>query len=420
MIRPSAMPPTGPASPARTPRRAGALALALLPLLGGLAVACGDGPDVCDGMTGRDAGKAGVTTILVDVSGSARVGRTAPDYAAALGGRLDEAIGRGDLVSIGSFDGSASTVRWALQNHLTRSDANREENRRKQRAGFKACLTKAAGQATNRRAETDKSDIGGAINVAAAADSRTVVVATDGIGTTGCLSLLSPSAGRARWIDDLVGRCPGRDGWPAALAGKNLVMLGVGQPADGVAPPTTGTVEFLQRLWQRTCLAAQALSCEISTAPVARGDGAAESAHADPPVTFVADDGPPPISDVIVNLSSEELFDLDSDELRPGAEERLRTTAAGLRERDPVAIHVAGHTDTRGGTEHNRRLSERRAAAVKKVLDAAGMPNVTSEGKGEADPLCTVEKRPDGSWNEPCLQRDRRVEITMKVKDGPA
>ncbi|MFF5081610.1 OmpA family protein [Actinoplanes sp. NPDC000266] len=398
-----------------------ALTLALLLLLGGLAAACGDGPDVCDGMTGRDAGQAATTTVLIDVSGSARVGRTAPDYAAALDGRLDQAIGRGDVVSIGSFDGSASTVRWALQNHLTRSDANREENRKKQRANFKDCLTGAAKRAATRPAETARSDIGGAMNVAAAAGPGTVVVATDGIGTTGCLSLSSPSAGRSRWIDDLVGTCPGRDGWPSALAGKNLVMLGVGQPADGVPPPTTGTVEFLGRLWQRTCLAARALSCEISTAPVARGDGAAESAHADPPVTFVADDGPPPISPgPVFNLSSEELFALDSDELSEGAEARLRALADDLRRRNPVAVHVVGHTDTRGSVEHNRDLSQRRAARVSAVLSAAGMPGVTSDGKGEADPLCTVGKRPDGSWNEPCLQRDRRVEITMKVKDGPA
>ncbi|XVV17187.1 OmpA family protein [Actinoplanes sp. CA-131856] len=401
--------------------RAGALTLALLPLLGGLAAACGAGPDVCDGMTGRDAGQAGVTTVLVDVSGSARVGRTAPDYAAALDGRLDEAIGRGDLVSIGSFDGSASTVRWALQNHLTRSDAHREENRKKQRATFKKCLTAAAQRAAARDAGTDRSDIGGAMNVAAKAGPGTVVLATDGIGTTGCLSLLSPSAGKARWIDDLVGRCPGRDGWPSALAGKNLVMLGVGQPADGVPPPTTGTVEFLQRLWQRTCLAAQALSCEVSTAPVARGGGAAEPARTDPAVTFVADDGPPPISPgPVFNLSSEELFALDSAELSDGAEARLRALAGELRRRNPVAVHVAGHTDTRGSAEHNLDLSQRRAARVSAVLRAAGMPGVTSEGKGEADPLCTTGKRPDGSWNEPCLQRDRRVEITMKVKDGPA
>ncbi|WP_101536223.1 OmpA family protein [Paractinoplanes atraurantiacus] len=372
-------------------------------------------------MAGRGAGQAGATTVLVDVSGSARVGRTAPAYAAALETYLDQAIGREDVVSIGSFDGSASTVRWALQDHLTKADANREENREKQRANYKECLKQAAVRAVSRPAQTDKSDIGGAINAAAADGPGTVVVATDGIGNTGCLSLASPSAGKSRWIDDLVDQCPGRDGWPSALAGKNLVMLGVGQPADGVPPPTTGSVEFLQRLWQRTCLAARARSCEISTAPVARGDGAAETARTDPPVTFVADDEPPPISPgPVFNLSSEELFDLDSADLRPGAEARLRALADDLRRRDPIAIHVAGHTDSRGSAAHNLGLSQRRAAGVRAVLTAAGLPHVTSAGAGEADPLCTTATLPNGQWNEPCLQRDRRVEITMKVKDGPA
>ncbi|WP_308201194.1 OmpA family protein [Paractinoplanes maris] len=376
-------------------------------------------------MEGRDPAQAGATILLTDVTTSVRDGRTGPDYATAIGGYLEAAIGRGDLVFIGSFDGSASTVRWTAENRLTRADANLESNKKLLREAFKKCLTDAARQAAARTPEIGKTDIAGAIGVGAAAAPRaavlTVVIATDGLSNTGCLSLLSPSAGRSRWIDDLVGECPAQSGWPAALAGKSLVMLGLGQPADNVAPLETGSVEFLERLWQRTCLAARALSCEVSTAPIARTDGTEKAGPVDPVVTFVPDSGPPPISPgPVFNLSSEELFDLDSDVLREGAQERLRLLATEIGRRDPVSIEVVGHTDSRGTVAHNLVLSRRRAERVSGVLAQAGLPNVSSTGSGEEDPLCTRAKLSDGSWDEVCLQRDRRVEIAVKVKGGPA
>lgn len=81
---------------------------------------------------------------------------------------------------------------------------------------------------------------------------------------------------------------------------------------------------------------------------------------------------------------------------------------------------MVGHTDIRSSVEHNLDLSKRRASRVSDVLRQNGLTNVTSTGDGEAHPLCTNAKLPDGSWNEPCLQRDRRVEIVVMVKEGPA
>jgi outer membrane protein OmpA-like peptidoglycan-associated protein len=82
-------------------------------------------------------------------------------------------------------------------------------------------------------------------------------------------------------------------------------------------------------------------------------------------------------------------------------------TALAKQERKGTRLVVAGHTDARGGDEFNRRLSERRAAAVKHVLVARfGMPDetVVAVGHGKAEPKNTAD---------PYAAENRRVEISV-------
>jgi OOP family OmpA-OmpF porin len=99
-------------------------------------------------------------------------------------------------------------------------------------------------------------------------------------------------------------------------------------------------------------------------------------------------------------------------------EDRLQPLIQTIRESAPASVEVVGHTDTRAGTAHNQDLSKRRAARVAALLSGAQVSGVTSRGEGERGARCTEARLPGGGWNEPCLQRDRRVDIVFKTTKG--
>ncbi|MHB8875704.1 MAG: OmpA family protein [Myxococcaceae bacterium] len=79
--------------------------------------------------------------------------------------------------------------------------------------------------------------------------------------------------------------------------------------------------------------------------------------------------------------------------------------ATRLVEFPGAQIIVEGHTDSMGADEYNRKLSERRAAAVRGFLHLA--PETSSvKGYGEARPLAPND-------TEEGRQRNRRVEIVV-------
>jgi outer membrane protein OmpA-like peptidoglycan-associated protein len=78
-----------------------------------------------------------------------------------------------------------------------------------------------------------------------------------------------------------------------------------------------------------------------------------------------------------------------------------------------VKIAVNAHTDSRGSAAYNQRLSERRAAAVKKYLVHKGVPSaqIITHGLGETQLL---NKCSDGvECTEEEHQQNRRVEIRI-------
>jgi len=71
-------------------------------------------------------------------------------------------------------------------------------------------------------------------------------------------------------------------------------------------------------------------------------------------------------------------------------------------------ISIEGHTDSQGAAASNLALSQRRAEAVRRLLEEAGLPGsrLTATGKGQVDPVAdnaTAEGR----------ARNRRVEIIV-------
>ena len=93
----------------------------------------------------------------------------------------------------------------------------------------------------------------------------------------------------------------------------------------------------------------------------------------------------------------------DSSTLRDDGRAVASRNADYLKRWTGVRITVEGHADTRGTSEYNLALGERRAAAVKTYIVSLGVPadRIVTVSKGKEQPVCTEE-------NEACWQRNRR------------
>ncbi len=100
-------------------------------------------------------------------------------------------------------------------------------------------------------------------------------------------------------------------------------------------------------------------------------------------------------------------FEFNSDRLNPASDPALKTIAEVLRRQPDWAIEIEGHTDSVGGAPYNLDLSMRRAAAVKRALEAShaiAAQRMTTRGFGLERPVEsneTVEGR----------ARNRRVKL---------
>ena len=99
--------------------------------------------------------------------------------------------------------------------------------------------------------------------------------------------------------------------------------------------------------------------------------------------------------------------------LRPEAKASLGQLVAFVNRDLAKPIRIEGHTDSRGSTEANRVLSQRRADAVRNALVAAGVSasRITSVGSGEDQPVASND-------SEEGRARNRRVDVILE--DPPA
>jgi outer membrane protein OmpA-like peptidoglycan-associated protein len=102
------------------------------------------------------------------------------------------------------------------------------------------------------------------------------------------------------------------------------------------------------------------------------------------------------------------LFDTGRYSLKPGAREKLAKIAEILRAYPGLKIEVAGYTDSVGGDDMNRILSENRARSVRDYLvqQGVGADSVTSKGFGNTPPV-------DSNDNSAGRQQNRRVELLV-------
>jgi len=123
-------------------------------------------------------------------------------------------------------------------------------------------------------------------------------------------------------------------------------------------------------------------------------------------------------TEIKIALSGDILFDFDKDTLRPDALPTLQKVAEVIAGYPGAPVLIEGYTDSKGKDGYNLKLSDRRAASVKKwLVENAGADagHIKTKGWGEAKPVAPNEN-PDGSDDPDGRQKNRRVEITIKTK----
>jgi outer membrane protein OmpA-like peptidoglycan-associated protein len=113
---------------------------------------------------------------------------------------------------------------------------------------------------------------------------------------------------------------------------------------------------------------------------------------------------------LVVKFDNGILFDTDKADLKPAAQTDLTEFARVLNEYPDTNVEIEGHTDSSGSAQHNLRLSQQRADAVKNYLLSAQVKQerLASKGLGETT---TGNETAAGRAN------NRRVEIHITAND---
>ncbi|MHB8624299.1 MAG: OmpA family protein [Sulfuricaulis sp.] len=107
------------------------------------------------------------------------------------------------------------------------------------------------------------------------------------------------------------------------------------------------------------------------------------------------------------------LFDTNKAELKSGGTRSLQKLADFLKQYPQRTAQIEGYTDNRGNAEHNQKLSDRRANAVRVSLMDMGVSSdrITSHGNGDASPVASNDTAAGRQMN-------RRVEIMLPNDNG--
>ncbi|MHA6696929.1 OmpA family protein [Chryseobacterium sp. A321] len=102
------------------------------------------------------------------------------------------------------------------------------------------------------------------------------------------------------------------------------------------------------------------------------------------------------------------LFDFDKSTVRAESQPKLDAAAEIIKSSNGGTFLVAGHTDKKGSAAYNLKLSQRRAAAVVKGLEARGVVDSQLKSKGLGESEATVD---ENASNEERL-KDRKVVVS--------
>ncbi|WP_214404718.1 OmpA family protein [Pseudonocardia lacus] len=351
--------------------------------------------------------------LLLDRSGSTREngGSGAPDYVVALEPVLDALTSTTAVVSIGAFDGSASSVEW-VGPELRTNRHRREDKQAADRPATKGCLTALLREAEATGPRRPGSDVVGALRIAAGrlgtAAERTVTVVTDGLVTVGCADLTAVAVGAPGAIAGVLDRCAGSGEFGTPLTGLAVDLVGVGHPADDQPQLSSSQLFWLAELWRTICgRGLGAARCDVSVDPVGfapAGTRPAEPGVADPVVVF-----PAPDRVVTVGLDTEVLFTPNSAEISPAGRDLLAVTAADIARSGRADVVVEGYTEAQSSPQGNLDLATRRAEAVSAELAAHGVA-ATPHGNAGTAPGCPTAQATPTPEQRQCT---RRVDIVV-------
>jgi outer membrane protein OmpA-like peptidoglycan-associated protein len=122
--------------------------------------------------------------------------------------------------------------------------------------------------------------------------------------------------------------------------------------------------------------------------------------------------GPLPVGDKPIGMPGGALYEYNSYELRPEAQEQLRKLGELIRRNPKATFSIEGHTDSTGTPEYNQVLSERRADSVKLwLVQFMGIApeRIQTRGFGSTKLIVPGDRTVDEQ------QPNRRVEIVIKT-----
>lgn len=318
------------------------------------------------------------------------------------------------LVSLGTFDGSSSTIDWVLGRvALPVPTGNGAAITAEQQAAatcLDSVVTSAAG-ATPRMPGTDEmaalAAAGAELQGSPPADDRVALI-TDGLSNSGCLNLSSVIS-QGQSAATILANCPEHAGL-AALRGVSLHLFGIGFQAAN-PPLTTAEQAWVENYWSDLCAALGVASPAMCVAPAE--DQAMRTSSvirlADLAIAFPT--VPPKAPSLLV--PADLLFAFDSAVISEAGQSYLDILLQDVKAKGRTITEVIGHTDAIGTAAYNLGLSRRRAAAIQAYLAAHGFPGAAALGVGEADPACSPEFSSTGAPIESCMARDRRVQIIL-------
>ena len=140
----------------------------------------------------------------------------------------------------------------------------------------------------------------------------------------------------------------------------------------------------------------------------------------DPVVVAKADPAAPtPSQPALVNLAWTAEFSYGSAELTPEARARLDSEIVPklIASKDIRYLNVYGHSDRTGSTEYNRRLSEKRAEAVRDYLVSKGVDPDKIEvfGYGQTLPVKSCRDQQERDALIECLAPNRRIVVEIQA-----